>query len=215
MPDYQTVKVDSQTLDPSVIRTAADVILDGGLVVFPTETVYGLGVDITNHTAVDRVFDVKGRSASKPLLVLIGYVSWLEDLTDDINPAAQRVIDRFWPGPLTVAFRALPDLPRRLLGGGDTIAVRLPDSAVAQALVRAVGRPVTAPSANRSGDGNPLTAGDSMRSLPDDIDLVLDGGRSQTHLSSTLVDVSQGGIRLVREGVIPFSDVEAVYRNHG
>lgn len=206
-----TLTIDVETPDPVMISTAADVIRHGGLVVFPTETLYGLGADCTNPEAVSRVFAAKGRQADKPLLVLIASVTWLPSLTDQICEGARRLMDVFWPGPLTITFPAIKDLPADLLAGGQSIGVRLPGSPLARDLANAVGRPITAPSANRSGTGNPVTASEAVASLGPGIDLVLDGGPSPNLQGSTVVDVCSGRPILLRAGRIPFSQVQRVY----
>jgi L-threonylcarbamoyladenylate synthase len=210
-----TLTIAAEAPDRDMISTAAGVIRRGGLVVFPTETVYGLGADCTNPEAVSRVFVAKGRQADKPLLVLIGSVAWLPNLTDQICEGALRIIDVFWPGPLTITFPAIKGLPAGLLAGGQSVGIRLPGSRLARDLANAVGKPITASSANRSGTKNPVTAIEAVSSLGPGVDLVLDGGPSPNSQGSTVIDVSRGRPILLREGRIPFSQVEDVYDNKG
>ena len=204
--------IDPARPDKTVIREAAGVIRDGGLVAFPTETVYGIGADGTNPAAIRRIYEAKGREAFKPILVLVSDRRDLDGLVRCIPGRVHAVMDACWPGPLTLVFTALDSVPRELLGGGATIGVRYSGAAVAGELCRAVGGPVTAPSANRSGEPEPLTAEDVAAGLGDRVDLILDGGRSPSDRPSTVVDVSGGTPRLIRAGCTPYDRVTDAWR---
>lgn len=201
--------IDPQCPDLTVVDKAARIIRAGGLVAFPTETVYGLAADAANSAAIRRIYTVKGRPEGKPILVLIADNAWLGNLTDSVSPQAEAVMTAFWPGPLTLAFQARSTVPPELLAGGTTIGVRFSNSLLALALGHAVGGPITAPSANPSGAENPLSAQDVQRNLGDQIDLILDGGPAPDAVPSTVVDVSGKTPVLIRPGKIPF---EAVFR---
>lgn len=205
--------VDPVRPDQTVLREAAGVVREGGLVAFPTETVYGLGADGTNPAAIRRVYEAKGRDESKPILVLVSQRKDLVHLVRCIPARVHAVMDACWPGPLTLVFPAMDNVPRELLGGGDTIGVRHSGAAVAGALCRAAGGPVTAPSANRSGEPEPLTAEDVAAQLGDRVDLILDGGRSPSDQPSTVVDISTGTPRLIRAGCTPYQRVEDAWRH--
>ncbi|MBI4553794.1 MAG: threonylcarbamoyl-AMP synthase [Candidatus Latescibacteria bacterium] len=207
-------RVDPDRPDAAVIAEAARIILAGGLVAFPTETVYGLGADGTNPDAIRRVYMVKGRAFTKPLLVLIADRSWLAGLAEAVPDAAIPLMQRFWPGPLTLTFQAAPTVPPELLGGGTTIGVRLPGPSIAFDLTRTVGRPVTAPSANRSGAPNPTCAADVVIALDGEIDLILDGGQSGDSVPSTVVDVTTAPPTLIRPGRVPFDEIMRVWHGH-
>lgn len=209
----RVLTVDPERPAPSVLREAAGIIRAGGLVAFPTETVYGLGADGTNPAAIRRVYEAKGREESKPILVLVSHRKDLARLVRCIPAGVHAVMDACWPGPLTLVFPALDCVPRELLGGGATIGVRHSGAAIAGALCRAVDGPVTAPSANRSGEPEPLTAEDVADQLGGRVDLILDGGRSPSDQPSTVVDVSTGTPRLIRTGCTPFDHVEDAWRH--
>ena len=199
--------------DETILQVAADIIRDGGLVAFPTETVYGIGADGTNPAAIRRIYAAKGRPESKPILVLVSGRRDLDRLVRCIPGRVQALMETCWPGPLTLVFPALESVPRELLGQGTTIGVRHSGAAIAGALCRAVGGPVTAPSANRSGGPEPLTADDVAAQLDGRVDLILDGGRSPSDQPSTVVDISTGIPRLIRAGGTPYGRVTDVWRH--
>lgn len=205
------IRVNPLHPEPAVIQTAADCILSGGLIAFPTETVYGLGADGTDPDAVQRIYEVKGRPVSKPILILIDDQSLLEELTVSTSDQAHAVMKSFWPGPLTLVFQAAPQVRPELTGGGSTIGIRHTASPVAAALCRACNRPITAPSANLSGSPDPLTAEAAAHDLGDTLDLVLDGGPSPESMPSTVVDVSTDELRLIRPGPISFDAITEVW----
>ncbi len=209
----RVLKIDPVRPDETILQEASYIIRDGGLVAFPTETVYGIGADGTNPAAIRRIYEAKGRPDSKPILVLVTDRRDLDRLVRCIPGRVQALMDACWPGPLTLVFPALESVPRELLGQGTTIGVRHSGAAVAGALCRAVGRPVTAPSANRSGEPEPLTAEDVAAQLGGRVDLILDGGRSPSDQPSTVVDVSTGTPRLIRAGSTPYDRVTEVWRD--
>lgn len=208
----KVLAIDPARPDEKVLREAAAVIRDGGLVAFPTETVYGIGADGTNPAAIRRIYEAKGREESKPILVLVSHRRDLERLVRCIPGRVHALMDACWPGPLTLVFPALDSVPKELLGGGTTIGIRHSGAAIAGNLCRAVGGPVTAPSANRSGEPEPLTAQDVAAGLGDRVDLILDGGRSPSDRPSTVVDVSDGMLRLIRAGCTSFDRVRDIWR---
>ncbi len=177
----------------------------GGLVAFPTETVYGLGGDATNTTAVQRIFEMKGRPADHPLIVHLAEPKQLTDWAKDIPPAACLLADAFWPGPLTLILRAADGVNPVVTGGLSTVAVRVPSHPVASELLHAFGKGIAAPSANRFGRVSPTKA-EHVRSEFADTDtsdlMILDGGVCQVGLESTIVDLSRGTPSLLRPGGI-------------
>ncbi|MCY4351974.1 MAG: L-threonylcarbamoyladenylate synthase [Gemmatimonadetes bacterium] len=185
------------------INQAADIIKNGGLIAYPTETVYGLGADPYNAEAIQKIFTAKGRAEDKGIILLIRGVDDLSTLVHTVSPTAQILIEVFWPGPLTLVFRANRDLSPALLGGRDTIALRHSSSSVASRLLFALGGPLTSTSANRSAEPPARSACEVENALGDHLDLILDGGPSDTTLPSTLVDVSSDRVILLREGAIP------------
>jgi L-threonylcarbamoyladenylate synthase len=194
--------VDAVNPDEDTLARAAALLREGGLVAFPTETFYGLGAAAGDRVAVRRVFDVKGRSDDKPLLVLVDSIAMAESLTGEMSPRARELMTRHWPGPLTLVLRARAGLPPELTAGTGTIGVRLSPHPVAQRLIRAVGGPVTAPSANREGAAPPTTAAEVLRIFDGAIDLVLDGGTTPGGPASSVVDVTAEAPRVLRQGAV-------------
>jgi L-threonylcarbamoyladenylate synthase len=187
---------------PQHIMQAAECIKQGGLIAYPTETVYGLGVDPFNGQALLRLFEAKGRAAEKALIVLIRGPQDLPVLTSEIPPIAQSLIDTFWPGPLTLIFKAHHKLPKELLGGRDTIALRHSSAAIAQSLVETLNGPLTSTSANKSGSPPAQSATEVETQLGNQLDIILDGGPSPQSQPSTVLDISTSLPKILREGVI-------------
>jgi L-threonylcarbamoyladenylate synthase len=198
----EVVRVDPVAPDERLIRKAADVLRRGGLVAFPTETFYGLGAAALDRAAVRRVFEAKGRPASMPLLVVLDVASNLSQLVDEVPTHARALIERYWPGPLTLVFRAAPRVPAEVTAGTGTVGVRVPSHAVPRALVAQLGVAVTAPSANPTGAAPPATADAVLAGLGDAVDLVLDGGPTAGGAPSTVVDVTVDPPRVVRQGAV-------------
>ena len=190
------------TPTPQNINQAADIIKNGGLIAYPTETVYGLGADPYNAEAIQKIFTAKGRVEDKGIILLIRGVDDLSRLVRAVSPTAQMLIEAFWPGPLTLVFRANPDLSPALLGGRDTIALRHSSSPIATQLLTALGGPLTSTSANRSTEPPARSASEVQNALGEYLDLILDGGPSDSTIPSTLVDVSTDRTILLREGAI-------------
>jgi L-threonylcarbamoyladenylate synthase len=200
--------VDPRAPAAEPIAAAARCLRAGGLVAFPTETFYGLGADALDARAVEGVFRAKGRPADKPLLVLVDSIEMAETVAAEIPPRARRLMDRHWPGPLTLILRARPVMPSALTASTGTIGLRIPGHAVAAALVRAAGRPVTAPSANPHGVASPRTAEEVLAGLGDRVHLVLDGGPTAGGPASTLLDLTGPRPRLVRPGAVTLSQAD-------
>jgi L-threonylcarbamoyladenylate synthase len=196
------VKVDAVSPAPEALDQGGAVVRGGGLVAFPTESFYGLGADATARTAVERVFHVKGRPASRPLLVLVDSVGMAERLAADIPRGARELMARHWPGPLTLVLRAIPDLPAALTAGTGTIGLRMPGHPVALGLVTAAGRPVTAPSANPSDAAPAVTAEEARAYFDGAIELILDGGPTAGGPGSTVADCTVWPPRVLRRGPV-------------
>ncbi len=189
------------------IQKAAAVIRNGGLVASPTETCYGLIVDPFNEHALRKLFRVKQRPEIKPVLVLISNRSQLEMLVSSIPENAVKLMDHFWPGPLTMIFPARPDLSSILTGNTSTVGVRISPNPFATALLKACGIPLTATSANKSGNNAAVSAGEVRAIFGNDVDLILDGGKTPGRLGSTLIGFKGDQITCIREGRIPFQDI--------
>jgi L-threonylcarbamoyladenylate synthase len=173
------------------VERAAAILRAGGLVAFPTETVYGLGADASNPNALQRLYTVKQRPPSHPVIVHVGRAGQLDDLACDVPGIAHALASEFWPGPLTLVVRRRPDrVAAEATGGRDTVGIRVPDHPVALALLDAFGGGVAAPSANRFGKVSPTTAAHVRADLDDDVDLILDGGPCTVGVESTIVDVT-------------------------
>ena len=192
------------------IAAAASVLRRGGLVAFPTETVYGLGADATNVAALRRLYAVKGRPADHPVIVHLADARALDDWAAEVPGPARALADAFWPGPLTVILRRSARVPDEVTGGRDTVGLRVPDQPVARALLRAFGGGVAAPSANRFGRVSPTTAADVIADLGADVDVVLDGGPCRVGVESTIVDCTADPPVIARVGGVPREAVEAV-----
>ena len=194
---------------PLPIREAVAILRRGGLVAFPTETVYGLGADASNPAAVARIYEVKGRPAGHPVIVHIGDVGQLARWAREIPEAATKLAARFWPGPLTLVLRRAPGVGSHPTGGQDTIGLRIPGHPVALQLLREFSGGIAAPSANRFGRISPTTAEHVRSDLGSEVDLVLDGGACEIGIESTIVDLSRGRPVLLRPGRIDARDIAA------
>ena len=201
---------DAAASDREVIAKGAKVLQEGGLVAFPTETVYGLGANGLDGEACKRIYEAKGRPSDNPLILHISQMSELHPLVREIPPVAEKLMDAFWPGPLTMIFLKSDRIPREVTGGLDTVAVRFPSHPVAMALIRAAGIPVAAPSANTSGRPSPTRASHVAHDLNGKIDMILDGGNAEWGLESTIVDVSVIPPMILRPGAVTKEMLEDV-----
>lgn len=192
------------------IEKAAGIIREGGLVAFPTETVYGLGANALDPLAVARIFAAKERPSFDPLIVHIASIDELELLTSGPTDLARSLAGKFWPGPLTLVLPKSEQVPDIVTSGLATVAVRMPDHPVALALIRSAGCPVAAPSANKFGHLSPVTAAHVRKQLPD-IDFVLDGGKTSVGIESTIVSLEGNVCRLLRPGKITLQDIEDAF----
>ena len=194
------------------LALAAEALRGGGLVAFPTETVYGLGARAYDAAAARRVFKAKGRPSDNPLIVHIADEAMLADVVRRVTPLARKLMDAFWPGPLTLILEKSARVPGAVTAGGDTVAVRWPSHPAARALIRALGEPIAAPSANRSGRPSSTTAAHVLKDLKGRVGLILDGGPCRKGLESAIVDAR--GLRpvILRPGTIT---AEAIARAAG
>lgn len=194
--------VNPKTPEAEIIEEAADIIRHGGLVGFPTETVYGLAADALNLDAVRRVYDVKGRPEKKPLPVQVSGIEDVYTLAADVPDRAVRLMQAFFPGPLTLILKASGILPEMVTAGTGTVGVRMPDNPVALALLRAVGGPIVAPSANPSNEPPPVTAEEVMGYFDGRIEMVLSAGPSTIKTASTVLDITVDPPKILRAGVL-------------
>lgn len=195
--------------DPAIVEAAA-LLRAGGLVAFPTETVYGLGADGLNPAAVAKIYAAKGRPATNPVILHVADAAGAQALVSRWPAEARALVERFWPGPLTLVLPASDRVPSIVRAGGPSVALRCPAHPVALALIRATGRPLAAPSANRSQHLSPTLAQHVASSLGGAVDLILDGGPTEAGLESTILDLSGARPRILRPGPIGPADIEAL-----
>lgn len=192
------------------ILRAADLLAHGGLVAFPTETVYGLGADASNEAAVRRIFLAKGRPADHPVIVHVAGSAQLASWVRHVPEPARRLAEAFWPGPLTMVLERAEHVLDIITGGQNTVGIRVPSHPVAQKMLRAFGGGVAGPSANRFGHVSPTTAAHVRAEFGDSLDMILEGGQSEVGIESTIVDLSRGHPFLLRPGIISVEQLEAV-----
>jgi L-threonylcarbamoyladenylate synthase len=192
------------------VSAAGRVIADGGLVVFPTETVYGLGADAFNESAVRAVYEAKGRPSDNPMIVHIARASDVSLLSDTLTPGFVRLVDQFWPGPLTIILPKKDSVPSTVTGGLDTVAIRLPDEPAAIELIRVAGCPVAAPSANLSGSPSPTKASHVIKDLDGLVDVILAGGDCRVGIESTVLDLTSETPTILRPGILSAAELSEV-----
>jgi L-threonylcarbamoyladenylate synthase len=186
----------------AVLEESLRFLRHGGVVAFPTDTLYGLGADAFSPKAVRRVFDIKGRASKSGLPLLIGDAADLDMVAVDITDLARTFAEKFWPGPLTLVLPRSARVPSVVTGGLDTVAVRIPDHPVPRALARSLGRPITGTSANPAGGPDPVSAADVKRLLGEAVDYIIDGGPSPLGSPSTILDLSGDRPRILRAGAV-------------
>ena len=204
------IRIDPVNPQHDLIVEAARVLKRGGIVVFPTSFIYGLGADAFNEDAIDRVFRIKKRPHNKPLSVLVKNREVLYRLAQHIPPYASIIMDRFWPGKITIVFKAKEGLPENLTAGTGTIGVRIPEHAAACALVNALDSPITGTSANFSGHAGCSQISDLDPLIADELDLILDAGPLEGGIGSTVIDVTGDAPKILRQGAVSEKDIFAV-----
>lgn len=192
------------------VALAVDLLRQGGVVAYPTDTLYGLGADAFNEAAVERVFVIKGRPHGMPLPLLLADADALAQVASETPPLARVLAERFWPGALTLVIPRSPKVPELVSGRGWKVGVRVPDHPVPRELARRLGAPITGTSANKSGGPDPRTAEDVRRQLGETVDLVIEGGDPPAGQPSTVLDLTGPSPRIVRAGAITKHELEAV-----
>ena len=211
MTKYYSINPNQINSEPLI--QAAAVINAGGLVAFPTETVYGLGADGLRTDSVKKIYQAKGRPSDNPLILHIQDAKEVEPLVKKITGPARILMDKFWPGPLTLIFEKSDLVPDTVSGGLHTVAIRLPENKIARELIRLAGTPIAAPSANTSGRPSPTKASHVLEDLDGKIDMVLDGGSCDIGLESTVVDVTQDHPIILRPGKITLEQLQELFPN--
>lgn len=196
------LKIDERHMDAAMIAEAGEILKAGGLVAFPTETVYGLGGDALNPASSKKIYEAKGRPSDNPLIVHIAHMEALPDIVKEVPETAKKLAKAFWPGPLTMILHKSEAVPRETTGGLDTVAVRMPSHPVALAFIEAAGGYVAAPSANRSGRPSPTRAEYVAEDLDDRVEMILDGGDVELGLESTIVDLTVEPPVILRPGFV-------------
>ena len=206
MPQILKVNPSNPESWKNMIAETQKVLKAGGIIAFPTDTFYGLGADPYNKTAVDKIYSIKGRDPEKPLLLLIDSITKLDGLVEGISKAGIKLIESFWPGPLTMLFKPKPTIPKNITT--NLIGIRQPGNPITQKILAELNYPLTAPSANISGEAPPTSAKQVKRSLANRVDLILDAGICKGGEPSTLVDTTQTPVRLIRAGAINFKSIQ-------
>jgi L-threonylcarbamoyladenylate synthase len=196
-------KLDPQSPDDSIIKKTAELVSTGKLVIYPTETFYGIGAIYSNSNAIKRIFHIKGRDKTKPILLLIRNINFLYKLSNNVPKKSLPVAKEFWPGPLTLLFKASPQISPLLTGETSKVGCRISDNLVTQRLLYFLKDPITSTSANLSGGPSPRQIDQIPLSLRESVDIILDAGSTPGGLPSTIMDVSEYPFTIIRKGAIP------------
>ena len=209
----EIVKISSDRPEPSLVRYAADQIRAGQVLGMPTDTFYGLAADPFNLRAVDRVYEIKSRSRHKPLSLLIEDVEQAEELAKPLPQEFRALAKKFWPGPLTIIVRAASKLPLKVTANTGNVALRIPNAKIPLEVVKAAGIPITATSANLSGESECTTAEAVREQLGVRIPIIVDGGTSPREVASTIIDLTDEEARwkVIREGAIPSQEISSFF----
>jgi L-threonylcarbamoyladenylate synthase len=196
--------------NPEVLAAALAALQSGQVIAFPTETLYGLGADALDNTAVERVFQLKGRDATNPIPVLVGDRAMLDTLVKEVSPLAERLIEEFWPGPLTLVLPARENLPKPLVNSTGGVGVRISSQPIAAELVKALARPLTATSANPSGQQPARTMAQARTYFAGKIEIFVDGGELTSQTGSTVAEICGDRVRIIREGDVRREELQRI-----
>lgn len=192
------------------IKKAAQILRNGGIGIFPTETVYGIGADISNSEAVEKIYEVKSRSRNKAISVLISNLSMVEEIAKNISEEERKIMEKFFPGPITIILKKNSKVSDIVTAGKDTVGVRMPANKVALKLIEEVGRPLAVPSANISDKPSGTEFNQIIKDFEDKIDFFIDEGKSKIGLASTIVQIENGEVNILREGIIKKEEIEKI-----
>lgn len=208
--ETKIIKIDQESYFNKILNYPAKILKTGGLVAFPTETVYGLGANALDAEAIKKIFEAKGRPGDNPLIVHISNIEDLDDLVGKYSGMVKKVISKFWPGPLTIVFKRSEIVPDIVTAGLDTVAVRMPENPIAKKLIDISGVPVAAPSANLSGKPSPTQAKHVIEDLSGKIDCIIDGGVCDVGLESTVLDLSEEQAKILRPGGVTIEEIREI-----
>lgn len=209
--ETKVLKVHRENPEKETIKEAAKIIKEGGTVAFPTETVYGLGANCFDEEAIDKIFLAKGRPQDNPLILHVSNVEQVYTLVESVSERAKMLMERFWPGPLTLIFNKSEKVSKKVTGGLSTVAIRMPNHKVALSLIEESGVPIAAPSANLSGRPSPTEASHVIEDLFGKIDMIIDGGRVNIGVESTVLDISVEIPTILRPGRVTIEDLLQVF----
>lgn len=209
-----TLKTDLEHPDDALIKKAVNILQAGGIIAYPTETFYGLGASAENERAVEKIFLLKGRQFRNPISLIIGQMKDINRLVDHVPEMAQYLMQTFWPGALTLIFRATPHVNTRLTAGTGKIGIRISSHPIATKLAKTLSQPITATSANLSGQTECTTADEVMSSLQNRIDALIDGGPTPGRMGSTIMDVTTDPPAIIREGVVSIFSIQQVLQSN-
>lgn len=211
--DTKIIKIDDGNVECYKLNVPADILKSGGLVAFPTETVYGLGANALNEEYVSNIYKAKGRPSDNPLIVHIAEISQLDNLVSETPQNAKKLMDAFWPGPLTLIFNKSNNVPNNVTGGLNTVAVRMPRHKIALDLIKKANVPVAAPSANTSGKPSPTDANHVIEDLMGRVDVIIDGGQTGVGVESTVLDITCDPPTILRPGGVTKENLLEVLEN--
>ena len=204
----KVIKINPDKPDQKLLQQAAAIILNDGVIAYPTETVYGLGANALSNVAVEKVYQLKQREKNKPILVIASNLEQVMELVKIFPDVARALVRHFWPGPLTIVFKAAPYLAKPLLGNGNSIGIRIPDNRICSELLKLCGVPLTSTSANLTGGKNSVNVEEVLSSFRNKLDFMIDGGCTCSRVSSTVLDLTREKPVLLREGVINKNAIE-------
>ncbi|WP_416198742.1 MAG: L-threonylcarbamoyladenylate synthase [Sporanaerobacter sp.] len=204
-------KVDRENPEKDIIEAGAELIKNGGIVAFPTETVYGLGANAFCEEAIDKIFIAKGRPQDNPLILHVSSIDEVYPLVEEVNENMKMLMEKFWPGPLTIIFKKSSKVSKKLTGGLSTVAIRMPKNKIALELISSSGVPIAAPSANTSGRPSPTEASHVIEDMYGKIDMIIDGGSTGVGVESTVVDMSEEVPTILRPGGVTLEDLLQVF----
>jgi L-threonylcarbamoyladenylate synthase len=211
----QIIKIAPQMIERAKIRVMAEILQREKVIAYPTDTFYGLGASCFSKDAIRRIYQLKGRKLSKPLSIVVSDTEMMREFVVDIPPVFWPITDKFWPGPLTIILKASAEFPGDILGTGASIGIRLPDLPWLVELVRKTGIPITATSANISGEREMTRIEEVRETFYGKVDLIVDGGKTRGNLPSTVVDMSSENIKVLREGAVPLHQLRGYLEKLG